>query len=342
LLLADDLTGACDAGAAFLHCGSPVRVWLGAAAVFAVPEPVQAFNTASRALEPEQAAQAVSRAAAALAGIADSFLFKKIDSAGRGPIAAELLAAQQVLAARAILLTPAFPAMGRTVRNGILHIQDPSGQSQTVELAGLFPAAIRDRIACIGSAAEISAALEAGKAVLVCDSQTQAELEALARAAAPLPGLLFAGSAGLAQGLASLQVAAAAPEPAPRSARTLIICGTPHPVTAVQLAAVDGARAATSEILRIRCESGDDERVRAAFEAVKPQALILTGGDTALLVAQALTAHSFILRGELAPGIPWGFVQGGAADGRIVMTKSGSFGAPSALDDLLITLTGKE
>ena len=95
-ILADDLTGACDSAAPFAACGLGVRVWLGEAGTAA--EPVQAFNTASRGLEPQLAAEAVARAAAAIPRGQRTLWFKKVDSAGRGAIAAELRAAHQELA----------------------------------------------------------------------------------------------------------------------------------------------------------------------------------------------------------------------------------------------------
>src|SRR5580698_7835930 len=94
LLIADDLTGACDAAAAFFP-GRSVRVWLGPAPDGDNRDSVQAFNTDSRGLPPEDAAIAV--AECALNSSSNALLFKKLDSAGRGPIAAELLAAQYAL-----------------------------------------------------------------------------------------------------------------------------------------------------------------------------------------------------------------------------------------------------
>jgi uncharacterized protein YgbK (DUF1537 family) len=55
----------------------------------------------------------------------------------------------------------------------------------------------------------------------------------------------------------------------------------------------------------------------------------------------ALEAHSFILQGELAPGIPWGLVQGGDAHGCVVVTKSGGFGGPAAFEDIVTALQGQ-
>ena len=130
-ILADDLTGACDAAAAFLRTGHPLRVWLDSRNLSPAPG-VQAFTTASRNLSPSDAAVAVYSAASALSEIPRSLIFKKIDSALRGQIAAELLAAHQALHTRAILLAPAFPAAGRRVCGGFLKIRDAAGEHDPV------------------------------------------------------------------------------------------------------------------------------------------------------------------------------------------------------------------
>jgi D-threonate/D-erythronate kinase len=346
-LLADDLTGACDAGAAFLTAGREVRVWLGEKALFAAAEPVQAFNTASRALPASEAAAAVARAAAAMETGAGAILFKKIDSAGRGPIAAELRAAQQALGARAILLAPGFPAAGRTVHNGILEVRDFSESANlSVDLCALFPASMRNEIALVSRAHEVAPALDSGKTVLVCDSATQEQLNAFAHTAQHCTGLLYAGSAGLARAIAHLH-RATPPEKRPAALRTLVIAGTPHPVTRLQLEQLEkqmegGATPARAsvQILRVECGAGDEARIRDVFRTLEPEALILTGGDTALFAAQALGAHSILLKGEFHAGIPWGTLEGGDAHGRTVVTKSGGFGSASALNDLIAHLSG--
>ncbi len=343
-LLADDLTGACDAAAAFLPTGRTVRVWLGAAAKFPATEPVQAFNTDSRSLSPAKASRLVSRlvsrTAAALASNPHALLFKKIDSAARGPFAAEILAAHRAFGSRPVLLAPAFPAAGRTVRNGILEIKDATGQRTLVDIAGLFPPGSRSLIGLVSRPEELAAALHTGKPVLLCDSSTQADLEALVRAAEKFPGLLFAGSAGLAHALASREVRRIRRAPSPSAARTLLVAGSDHPVTQLQLETLDRVDSRAVQVLRAQFNSRDRARILGAFRAFAPHALILTGGDTALLAANALGAHSFILHGELAPGIPWGIVQGGRSEGCIVITKSGGFGAPTIFNEILSALRG--
>jgi D-threonate/D-erythronate kinase len=340
-LLADDLTGACDAGAAFLASGHPVRVWFGARALYETDESVQAFHTASRDLAADRAAEAVARAAAGMAHDANTLLFKKVDSAGRGPVGAELLAAQRVLGTRAILFAPAFPAMGRTVRNGVLEIRDASGEARQVQIAGLFPAEIRETIAPIASADEIATAIESGKKLLLCDSLTQQDIDALARTAEPLHGLLYAGSAGLARAIANLHPAPALNAPNATANRILVIAGSPHPVTKLQLDQLEDGEIPHSnfQVLRIACEKSEASRIRAAWDAFDPDALILTGGETAQLAAEALCADSILLHGELADGIPWGTFEGGRARGRIAVTKSGGFGGISALREAVTKLS---
>jgi uncharacterized protein YgbK (DUF1537 family) len=337
--LADDLTGACDAGAAFLRAGCPVRIWFGSSPLFAAPEPVQAFNTDSRALTAHRAARVVSIAATALKTTPDALFFKKVDSAARGPLAAELLAAHSALGTRAILLAPAFPAAGRTVRDSILEIEDAAGQQKQVDLVELFPREMRHRVAPLAAPQEIVAALDARCQVLVCDASTQQDLEELVRIAESYPGLLYAGSAGLAQAIAGRHASPAQAAALPKAERTLIVAGSDHPVTKLQLSVLDGTRFEGVRLLRIG-RRRDSARILREFKAHAPQALILTGGDTALLAVQALGAHSFALQGEFAPGIPWGIVQGGVADGAIVFTKSGGFGVPTVFNDILAALGG--
>jgi D-threonate/D-erythronate kinase len=341
VVLADDLTGACDAAAAFIRAGRNVRVWFGSTVQFSAPESVQAFNTNSRSLPPGRAARAVSQAAETLASGPSTLLFKKVDSAARGPFAAEILAAHRTLSTRAILLAPAFPAGGRTVRDGVLYLEDAASFTSEISLSGLFPLTARSSIALVSSASELAPALDSGKTILLCDSATQADLEAIARAAQDLPGLLYAGSAGLAHALASLSKLKLPQAFIPPVSQTLLIAGSPHPLTKLQLESLEADRPDSVRVVRIGVAFRARARIRSAFRSFAPQALILTGGETALLAVHALEAHSFILQGEIAPGIPWGLVQGGAAHGCVVVTKSGGFGGPNVFHDILAAFRGK-
>ena len=333
-ILADDLTGACDAAAAFLPTGHEVRVWIGAVAAHPLSEPVQAFNTASRELDSAAAADAVFRAARAIPTDTRTLWFKKVDSAGRGAIPAEVLATHKALATRAILFAPSFPAAGRTVRGGTLFVEDATGTTAETQLISQFRQ--HAPTACIS---QPHLALEGTATILVCDAATQADLEALARI--ETPGFLFAGSAGLAEALAAVhfQPNPAQAELRPRALRPITICGSRHPVTSLQRTHLAQALP-EHPLTQIAAEAGEEAILLAQFSNHCPDALILTGGDTALLVLQTLGAHSILLRGEMFPGIPWGLIQGGLADGRVVVTKSGGFGSVDSLTRIVQQLTG--
>ena len=333
-ILADDLTGACDAAAAFLPAGHEVRVWLGAGATHPSSEPVQAFNTASRQLNSAAAADAVFRAALAIPTDARTLWLKKVDSAGRGEIPAEVLAAHKALATRAVLFAPSFPAAGRTVRGGTLFVEDATGNTTETHLVSQF-----QQHAPTVHISQPHLELDGAATVLVCDASTQVDLEALAKI--DTPGILFAGSAGLAKALVAVHFP---PNPTqaetrPRASRPITICGSRHPVTSLQLDHL--AQALTEHpLIQIAAQADDEAILLTQFSHHCTDALILTGGDTALLVLQTLGAHSILLRGEMFPGIPWGLIQGGLADGRIVVTKSGGFGNADSLTRIVQQLTG--
>ena len=59
--------------------------------------------------------------------------------------------------------------------------------------------------------------------------------------------------------------------------------------------------------------------------------LVLTGGDVTAAVCAALGATALWLGGEVAPGQPWGVLEGGARSVLPVATKAGSFGDENAL-----------
>jgi uncharacterized protein YgbK (DUF1537 family) len=304
LIVADDLTGACDAGVAFLAAGLRVRVLLDWTAVDVSRQPedeVWSVTTESREVDEAEAALRV-RAVASRNGL---LLFKKVDSAGRGHLRAEVQAAIDVYGARAMVAV-AFPAAGRTVREGVLRVADVSGLRSGVVLRDVF----------------------AGMTVRLFDAETQAELDELAGEVYRTgERVVWVGSAGLAHGLAKAIGGKALERATAPMGRALLVVGTNHVVTRMQRARLQGEH----PVLEVQCGDGEEQRVREAFVTAKVSSLILTGGETAALVLRALGAESLELRGEMARGIPWGVVRGGMADGCGVMTKSGGFGGEDAL-----------
>ena len=73
------------------------------------------------------------------------------------------------------------------------------------------------------------------------------------------------------------------------------------------------------------------DAARARIERVRPGAILLTGGETAIAVLRALGAGGLRLTGELEPGLALGTLAGGPFDGLVVMTKAGGFGDADTL-----------
>lgn len=352
VIIADDLTGACDSGAAFLASGHRVRAVLDTSHVDCEQlqradspgEPgVWAFTTETRGMEEVEAADRVGKCMTALAPIWPYALaFKKVDSAARGHFGPEISAALHASGVELALVAPAFPEAGRTVSGGILHVRDWSGQDGVKPLRDLFRHEAANTIDVLPAGSEGELELRIGRAVaigtriLLCDSTSQSDLERLARAALRVQQpLLWTGSAGLAHALSGLLPRSASKAErltARRDARTLLFVGSPHPVTRLQVSHLQQQVDRTDRAIhRIPCTNGSEQDVIAAFKAGPVGALILTGGDTAAFVLRSLGAAQIELAGEVERGIPWGFVAGGAADGCIVVTKSGGFGERDAL-----------
>jgi uncharacterized protein YgbK (DUF1537 family) len=353
VIVADDLTGACDSGVAFLATGRRARVVLNESSmntevsrlsqVPGNPE-VWAFTTETRDMPPEQAGERVSSGLTAFGPILDSaLLFKKIDSAARGNFGVEISAALDCSRAVLALVAPAFPATGRTVKAGVLTVRDWSGQDVSTPLRDQFQHVPPASIEVLSAGPEqllqqgIARALRNGTRILLCDATTEADLEELAAAGLKTEQpLLWAGSAGLAHALAGELCAstttAAALQPARRVGEVLLFVGTPHPVTSLQIAHLEQkSRGMNRTVHRIPGVAASEQEVITAFATRPVASLILTGGDTASFVLHALGASSIELAGEIARGIPWGFIEGGMADGCVVVTKSGGFGEREAL-----------
>lgn len=290
-LLADDLTGACDAGVQFALRGLATTVWLD-------PEPrepaeVTAVSTNSRRDPPEVARRKVEAACRAL----PKLIFKKIDSTLYGNIGAEIEAAMEVCGFREAFVAPAFPAQGRMVRDGWLHV---AGSDRRIHL----PALLGER-----------------PGIRWFDAATQDDLKRVAQLAFDAEALPV-GSAGLAIEAAGLLPVgqAVAPVCRPLQGDVLFVIGTTNPVTLAQVAYLTAHRPKAEVI--------------TAAELLKrpaPRALVLSGGDTALEACRALGVRGIRLVREMLPGIPLGVLIGGPYDGLPVVTKAGGFGSVDAL-----------
>jgi len=223
LVVADDLTGACDTGHEFAARGYRTRVALHPAGSPGDAE-VLVVDTDSRYAPADVAADAVR---AAVEAHPAETLYKKIDSTLRGNLAAEVTAALQARVDRGTrdgtpdglaVVAPAAPATGRTTACGVHLVEgtlvtdtqpgrDPEKGPASPRLPELFadaglpvehlgietvatgPAAVADRLRESGSASRI----------VTVDATHETHLRAVATGVDRLDEpAVYAGSAGLA------------------------------------------------------------------------------------------------------------------------------------------------
>src|ERR687896_800397 len=120
-VIADDLTGAADAGVQLVHAGYRTAVFFSESEVFAKDFDAVSFDTDSRALPAGFAAKRVLEAARAAREA--RIVYKKLDSTLRGNVAAELAAALGGARRERVVVAPAFPAAGRTTAGGIQRVR---------------------------------------------------------------------------------------------------------------------------------------------------------------------------------------------------------------------------
>ncbi len=133
LLIADDLTGACDAAVQFRRRGARTRVALNPDAEACE---VLALSTDSRGLGTIAAEARIRAVAERARAWAPEVIFKKVDSLWRGDQAAEIEACKEAFGCVEAIVTPAFPALGRRVVNGRLVV-DVLPDWQPIEIDAL-------------------------------------------------------------------------------------------------------------------------------------------------------------------------------------------------------------
>src|SRR5690348_4621232 len=123
LVLADDLTGALEVGGKLRSCGVNVLVRTYPNLEYSCADrDVTAFviDAETRHLNEAAAAKRTLELALFARNQCFHYIYKKTDSTLRGNIAAELGALATTFPTCSIVYVPAYPKMGRTVKNGVL------------------------------------------------------------------------------------------------------------------------------------------------------------------------------------------------------------------------------
>jgi len=361
--LADDLTGALDAAAAFATPDNPV-------AAYWAEEEVEAEG--GFALDSETRNLPETEAEAAVAGLLPHLLdhcvsYKKIDSLLRGNTFAEIAACARSRAFGTVLVAPAFPAVHRITRNGCQYAKtngawQPVGPAIAAELQlRSVPSRLVDR-----------SSRAAGQGVFVCDAESAADLAGIAQSASTLlPPVLWCGSAGLAHALAGMAPAAI---DLPRVDCVLGLIGSRHPASQAQIrclaaavpelvvplaspAAIETALAAVAarllasgqaalafvlpELSRNEADALLAALCQELVDAVaQPDLIVVAGGDTLIGLAASLGATRLETIGEWRPGMPLSRFPDGLWLGTGVLSKSGAFGDATTLVDVFLGVAG--
>ncbi|MBN9928227.1 four-carbon acid sugar kinase family protein [Pantoea agglomerans] len=215
LVIADDFTGANDAGSGLAQAGARVHVLFGTEAP--LPEDaadVLVISTDSRAVSASQAAERVAQVVQHFAAqLQQGWLFKKIDSTLRGNVGAETAAALRASGKRLALVAPAVPRLGRTTREGKVWVNQrllTDTEFASDPKTPILSARVLDQMQIDGTEIDLptlrsdrlDAVLAAAHGVVVVDAENEADLARLITAAARLAEKpLLVGAAGLSDAL---------------------------------------------------------------------------------------------------------------------------------------------
>ena len=123
-IIADDLTGAADAGVQFTRRKWKTSVYFQSPDIVEPEDDVIIFDTDSRSVPVDEAYRRVKSVAEWLKERSVELIYKKLDSTFRGNVGAELDAVFDVFQPDFILCSPAYPDHQRMVKNGMLYIGD--------------------------------------------------------------------------------------------------------------------------------------------------------------------------------------------------------------------------
>jgi len=215
LVIADDFTGANDAGSGLAQAGARVHVLFGTEAP--LPDDaadVLVISTDSRAVSASQAAERVAQVVQHFAAqLQQGWLFKKIDSTLRGNVGAETAAALHASGKRLALVAPAVPRLGRTTREGKVWVNQrllTDTEFASDPKTPILSPRVLDQMQIDGTEIDLptlrsdrlDAVLAAAHGVVVVDAENEADLARLIIAAARLTEKpLLVGAAGLSDAL---------------------------------------------------------------------------------------------------------------------------------------------
>lgn len=265
-VIADDLTGAMDAGVQLLEKNFVVRVALD---LEQLPEwenntDVVIVSTESRNISEQMAYESVSEALRKFQSKNCSIIYKKIDSTLRGNIGAELKAVLENGQVDGIVMAPALPFNGRTTVNGVHYVygsplentelaKDPYAPVYESEISRIIHEQFQVSVGMMDIRAirngmesvvlEIQKNIRENRRLMVADAIDDGDLRNIVKACSEYEGkLLLCGSAGLFKYIAGMGQLKSNPQYSrmhlPRrrkNAPVLVLSGSPARMSKLQI-----------------------------------------------------------------------------------------------------------
>jgi uncharacterized protein YgbK (DUF1537 family) len=285
-IIADDLTGASDAGVQFAGKGLKTQV------MFELkPLPITdkidtvVIDTDSRGIPAQEAYQRVKEAAAHLKEAGFAHFYKKVDSTLRGNLGTEIDAMMDVIPFDFAVVAPAFPKIGRTTLNGYHYLKRVPVDQTEIGRDPKTPVTDSDLIKLLSLQSKRKAGLikletirrgketllrqvnnlrENGVELVVFDAETEEDLERIAGLAGCGKSVLWVGSAGLADFLPEkLDLPVRKPDPLEMEATNkpvFLVAGSISTVTREQVAEYcRRSRVTQVELNPLRVVAGEED-----------------------------------------------------------------------------------
>lgn len=365
LVFADDLTGALEVGAKFaegeIGCSVIIRQEEFGGQLQAAP--VIIVDTETRHLKPEEARTCIFDLLRRGKDIGFQQFYKKTDSTLRGNIAAEIEALMECIPDSPLLYAPAYPAMGRTVRSGVLHVGGvPVAETHfaqdllnPVHESNILRLLSEECALPVYSVKADELDFASGRGIYVCDGVTDLDIIVAAKRFTEFKKIrLAAGPSAFLGELASrFDLPRSPPARPPKIKRCLTVNGSLNQISAQQIkyASEHGFRIATPEEIRTTSSAtewvildlhanfdspashGEQvSRIVSQLLTVSPfDGLIVFGGDTAFSILAAIGLPELQPISEILKGVPVSAIRcdraGLTCEGNpYLITKSGGFG----------------
>jgi uncharacterized protein YgbK (DUF1537 family) len=360
--IADDFTGATDLCSVLAREGMRVVQTIGVQRDLELPDVDAVVVALKSRTAPVHEAVADSRAALGwLRELGAERCFFKVCSTfdstpdgNIGPVADALL---DELGADFAVVTPAYPANGRTVYKGYLFVGDVLLSESSMAHHPLTPMHDSNLVRVLQqqTSRRVGRLGEDGVTYAVADAIDHEALRELAAEYAHAP--LLVGGAGLALGLPrALGCRTGANRATRPDGPAIVIAGSCSTATLEQVARMserypayrpDAYPGYDGETMLVYSSAPPEERSDLPAGAIEAQLaeiardavssgarrVVVAGGETSGAVVQALGVRALAVGDEIAPGVPWMTALGGAP--LALALKSGNFGGPDFFFDAL-------